>query len=168
MGLFDFFKPKPQSQETSSLFTSEGLIVRDAFRMYILDSFYDLKHFLANTPKEALRPSVDEMLAYIDEALINISSGKCVSYRRRSAYSLYPGQTLTPENKVLMDLFDKLSFGNYDKTNNRALSQVEDEQTKQKIMLYSIARLLTEKDSETMNDNKKLAAAFKEFYSKII
>lgn len=168
MGFFDFLKPKPQTQDTSSFFTSDGLIVRNAFRMYVLSSFYELDQFLENVPKKDQRPAIDEMIAFIDEALINISSGKCVNYRRRSAYSLYPGQTLTPENKVLMDLFDRLCYGDYDSTSNRALLQITDEQTKQKLMLYTIARILTDKSPETMADNKKLAEEFEEMYSSTI
>ncbi len=53
----------------------------------------------------------------IEQAFWQLTAGNCDSYVRKGGFSVSKGQPLTPEEKVYMDLFDILLYGDYSSAN---------------------------------------------------
>lgn len=101
---------------------------------------------------------------YIEKAFVSITTGSCLSYSKKDQFSVYQGQTLTPENKVYMDLFEILIYGDNNWQYNRADDLPESTLNQIRISLYTLNNLLTANDSQTMIEKKQLALAYDELF----
>ncbi len=97
---------------------------RNGFRFYVFGSMSELSGQLRHKKftDEHIREGFPWAIKLIDEAYDVIFGENCSGYKKRGKFNLYIGQTLHPINKVLMDLFEILIYGNNSKEENRAES----------------------------------------------
>ena len=99
---------------------------------------------------------------FIENAFSAITTGNCVYYSPKGKFSVYEGQELTPENKVYMDLFEMLMFGDNETKYNRAEDMPNDILNQIRISLHTLHRILTSDDAETRAEKEQLAPLYDE------
>ena len=101
----------------------------------------------------------------IEKAFSSIATGSCVNYSQKGAFSVYQNQILTSENRVYMDLFEILIFGDNTKKYNRANDLSDDVQNRIRISLLTLNRLLTTNDADTKKEKALGASAYDELFA---
>ena len=93
--------------------------VRDAFCYYAVGSVLQsgfIRHnwFTNENAKVGYKRAID----IAGEAYDLLKEEPVANYKQKGTLNIYPGQQLTNESKILLDMYEYLMFGNYDSKAN--------------------------------------------------
>ena len=81
-------------------------------------------------------------LSIADRAYEYLTVGNISEYEQKGCFSIYPGQVLSQESKVFMDVFEEVLFGDFSSDTNRAASLDEDIIADLRLSVHSLWRVI--------------------------